>query len=184
MVPADPTRKAMSYTHGTLEVLLGVWDWEGSRLWSARMCCFRTARVICLGKSSALTGFACSPSWLVDIRSVGIRGFRNVICGWFFVTHAFTMRPCPCPWNLSDAIRRPDQLELSSGRSSTQSPRRLYDKKSSSQWCSDAYVLTFCARTSCITRSILPLLRSAGVIYKSHSSHIVTIFYFISLTSY
>ena len=148
------------------------------------MCCFRTARVICLGKSSSLIGFACSPSWLVDIRSVGIRRFRSVICGWFFVTHAFAMRPCPCPWNLSVAIRRPDRLDLSSGRSSTQSPRRLYDKKSSSQWCSDAYVLTFCARTSCITRSILSLLRSAGVIFKSCSSHIVTVFDFISEISY
>ena len=58
-------------------------------------------------------------SWLVDIRSVGIGRFRSVICGCFFVTHAFAMRPCPCPWNLSAAICRTRRPASSRGRGPT-----------------------------------------------------------------
>ena len=87
--------------------------------------------------------FCILTSWLVDIRSVGIGWFRSVICGWFFVTHAFAMRPCPCPWNPSAAICRPQRPASSRGRGPTAITLASLCQKHSSQCCSDAYVLIF-----------------------------------------
>ena len=124
-----------------------MWGRNGSCLRGARVCCYPPTCVICCGKllweAFFAESFCILRFWLVDITSVGIGWFRIVICGWVFVTHAFAMRPCPCPWNPSAATCRPQRPASSSGRGPTAVTLATLFEKHGSHCCSDAYVLIF-----------------------------------------